>query len=75
MVRFITDLLACNQVENNHLCCRGSKNDWISSKSNLENYIQVYFTILGAKQIAIDCQNQQLKHFRSGEDLLEESSG
>ena len=58
LVRFRIDLLACNQVENNDLCCQGSKNEWIPSKSILENYIQIYFTIFGTKQITINCQNR-----------------
>jgi hypothetical protein len=40
---------------NNNCGCQGSKNEWIPSKSNLEN--SLHFLILGTKQIAVDCQN------------------
>ena len=43
---------------NRHAGWRGSKNDGIPSKSNLENSTHFYFSILGTKQIAIDCQNR-----------------
>ena len=38
---------------------RGSKNEWIPSKSNLEYSKHFYFSILGTKQIAKDYQNRQ----------------
>ena len=43
---------------NKHTGWQGSKNEWIPSKSNLENSLHFYFSILGTKQIAIDCQNR-----------------
>ena len=45
-------------MENKHTGWRGYKNEWIISKSNLENSLHFYFSILGTKQIAIDCQNR-----------------
>jgi hypothetical protein len=37
---------------------RGSKNEWIQSKSNLEFFLHIYVLILGTKQIAVDGQNR-----------------
>ena len=41
-----------------HCGWQGSKNEWIPSKSNLENSLHIYFLILGTKQITVDCQNR-----------------
>ena len=43
-------------ILNKHTGRRGTKNEWIQSKSNLENSKHFYFSILCNKQIAIDCQ-------------------
>ena len=40
----------------NHTGWQGSKYEWIPSKSNSENDIHVYFTILRNKQITINRQ-------------------
>ena len=45
-------------MKNKQCGWRGSKNEWILSKSNLENSLHIYFLILGAKQIAVNCQNR-----------------
>ena len=37
---------------------RGSKNEWIPFKSNLENLLHIDFLILATKQIGVDCQNR-----------------
>ena len=62
-------------IVNKQAGSRESKNEGIPSKSNLENSIHFYFSILGTKQIAIDCQNRYWKCFRSREDVLEKSWG
>ena len=41
-----------------HTGWRGSKKEWISSKSNLECSKHFYFSILGTKKIVIDCKNK-----------------
>ena len=41
-----------------HTGWRGSKNEWIPSKSNLKYFKHFNFSILGTKQVAIDCQNR-----------------
>jgi hypothetical protein len=41
-----------------HTGWRGSINEWIPSKSNLVFSKHFYFSILGTKEIAIDCQNR-----------------
>jgi hypothetical protein len=44
-------------------------------KSRLVRYLQIYLTLLGTKQIAIDCQNNRETFFKNLARMLSKNQG